>query len=100
MVNHKMVRYMKLLVICVAVAGLPGCTEPPTRFPVAGTVTIDGKPLPTGSIQFVPANGRPVAGKILSDGSFRLDVQRMPFKLDKKQVLTLGTLHRKRFDPG
>ena len=59
--------------ICLlAIASLVGCSEAPTRFPVAGTVLIDGKPLPTGSIQFVPAEGRPVAGKILSDGSFRL----------------------------
>ncbi|MGI9429120.1 MAG: hypothetical protein ACR2NM_10710 [Bythopirellula sp.] len=42
------------------------------RFPVAGTVLIDGKPLSSGSIQFVPKDGRPVGGKISGDGSFRL----------------------------
>lgn len=50
-----------------------GCSEPPpTRFPVAGKVVIDGQPLTSGSIQFVPEGGRPFAGKIQEDGSFRL----------------------------
>lgn len=51
---------------------LSGCSEQPTRFPVAGKVLIDGEPVPTGSIQFVPEGGRPFASKISSNGAFRL----------------------------
>jgi len=56
-----------VIVVCVC-----GCGEQQTRLPVAGRVLIDGEPLTTGSIQFVPETGRPFASKILEDGSFRL----------------------------
>jgi hypothetical protein len=52
---------------------LTGCTaEQEKRFPVAGKVFIDGQPVSTGAIQFVPEEGRPFASKIGEDGSFRL----------------------------
>lgn len=44
----------------------------PERVPVAGIVTIDGEPLATGTIRFVPEIGRPASSTILSDGSFVL----------------------------
>ena len=62
----------KAMVCCLTVISISGCAEEPTRFPVAGTVLIDGEPLTTGSIQFVPEGGRPAASKIGEDGSFRL----------------------------
>ena len=49
-----------------------GCIEQQVLFPVAGTVLIDGQPLPMGSIQFVPESGRPFASKIRPDGTFKL----------------------------
>jgi hypothetical protein len=50
-----------------------GCGDGrPTRVPVSGTVLIDGQPLGRGNIKFVPADGRPSAGKIAADGSFTL----------------------------
>lgn len=63
---------MLMLLVCAIGASIVGCSEPITQFPVSGTVIIDGKPLSTGSIQFVPTDGRPIGGKINSDGSFRL----------------------------
>jgi hypothetical protein len=49
-----------------------GCDNRPTRVPVSGVVTIDGKPLDRGNIKFVPKNGRPSAGSIEPDGRFSL----------------------------
>lgn len=60
------------LVLCVAIGLLSGCSEQPTRYPVAGRILIDGQPVPKGSIQFVPEKGRPFAGKIDENGTFRL----------------------------
>jgi hypothetical protein len=51
---------------------LAGCDDRPTRVPVSGIVIIDGRPLDRGNIKFVPANGRPSAGKISEDGRFTL----------------------------
>jgi hypothetical protein len=57
------------LAVCVA---LGGCDRRPERVPVAGVVLIDGEPLKSGNIKFVPQNGRPSAGKIGADGHFNL----------------------------
>jgi hypothetical protein len=62
------VRILILLLLAVSV----GCDNRPTRVPVSGMVTIDGKPLERGNIKFVPKNGRPSAGSIGSDGRFTL----------------------------
>ena len=57
---------------CALLVGACGCAEKQELLPVAGTVLIDGQPLPMGSIQFVPESGRPFASKIRPDGTFRL----------------------------
>lgn len=52
---------------------LSGCgPAAPDLFPVAGTVTLAGKPLPTGSVQFIATGLRPAYGQIGSDGKFKL----------------------------
>ncbi len=54
-------------------ASATGCSDGrPERVPVAGIVLIDGKPLTSGNIKFVPKSGRPSAGKIGADGRFSL----------------------------
>lgn len=58
--------------LSVVLALMIGCSKQPTRYPVAGKVLIDGQPVPKGSIQFVPEKGRPFAGKINENGTFRL----------------------------
>jgi len=42
------------------------------RVPVAGRVLIDGQPLTSGTIRFVPESGRPASSAIMADGSFDL----------------------------
>jgi hypothetical protein len=62
----------KLIGLSALVVTLWGCGQQPTRYPVAGQVLIDGEPLPTGTIRFVPDTGRPATGEIGFDGTFAL----------------------------
>lgn len=61
--------------------GLAGCGESSGRPPlgrVSGTVTYNGKPVTSGSVNFTPVSGRggdsgqPAIGQIESDGSYTL----------------------------
>jgi hypothetical protein len=50
-----------------------GCGDgKPTRVPVSGTVLIDGKPLASGAIQFVPEGARSSGSVIDNQGHFIL----------------------------
>ncbi len=52
---------------------LLGCgDERPNRVPVSGQVLIDGQPVTSGYIRFIPKNARPSGGKIGTDGKFTL----------------------------
>jgi hypothetical protein len=52
---------------------LAGCGESDSKTGyVHGIVRLDGKPLTTGTVRFVPASGRAATGKIQSDGTFTL----------------------------
>lgn len=55
-------------------AGCSGKDEGPKLYPVTGTVTLNGKPLQSGSIVLDPKDGKgkPVGGGI-ENGSFTLD---------------------------
>jgi hypothetical protein len=56
-----------------SVVATSGCGDGhPERVPVAGIVLIEGQPLTSGNIKFVPKNGRPSASKIGPDGHFNL----------------------------
>lgn len=44
----------------------------PKTATVQGKVTYKGKPVHTGTINFVPANGTSATGQIAADGSYRL----------------------------
>ena len=75
------------LILCAIT--LTGCfggsAEYIERAAISGTVTFVGKPLPEGSIQFVPdvdAAGKPVRGKmaqaLIKDGSYSLSAEEGP----------------------
>ena len=52
---------------------LVGCgPAKPELFPVSGTVKLNGKPLTTGSVQFIGQGLRPASGQINADGTFKL----------------------------
>jgi hypothetical protein len=61
-----------LYVVIGIVACLAGCGEGPS-YPaarVAGEITIDGEPLPTGYIQFTPQEKGPTVGAPIVDGQY------------------------------
>ena len=66
---------------------LLGCDGKPSTYPVSGTVTFDGDPLPDGDILFVDADNKvgPDAGKI-KDGKFECKA-----KAGKKNVQIRAT---------
>ena len=62
-----------LAALCVFVVLVAGCSDGrPKRVPVSGQVLIDGKPLTSGAVRFIPSSGRPSVGSIDSDGKFTL----------------------------
>ena len=64
---------VSILICAAALVTLAGCGDGrPTRVAVSGKVLIDGEPLTTGIVQFVPDNTRPAAGKLDSEGRFSL----------------------------
>lgn len=66
--RHKTRSAVGKLLILSLLTGLVGCGDGrPTRVPVSGKVTIDGKPLKVGSVKFFPAEGGRQAGAGLSE---------------------------------
>jgi len=59
------------LALILAVAGCSGDPDMVAAVPASGTVTFKGKPLETGTVQFVPTKGRGAVGTI-KDGKFTL----------------------------
>jgi hypothetical protein len=67
------VTLFKVSIVAVALTFVFGCSDgPPTRVPVSGRVTIDGKPLTHGYVRFAPADTRASSGSLDSQGHFTL----------------------------
>jgi hypothetical protein len=49
-----------------------GCGHDDGIVDVEGRVTLDGKPLPLATVEFIPATGRPSAAKTNEDGHYSL----------------------------
>ena len=66
-------KYFPLLLIIV-IFGCNSATSGPTRYPVSGTVTYGGKPVPKGSVTFEPdlaaGNSGPGGGAAIEDGHY------------------------------
>jgi len=59
--------------VAVVLLASAGCGDGrPERVKVSGQVLIDGKPLTTGNIKFVPEGARPSAGTLDENGQFTL----------------------------
>lgn len=60
-------------IVAIALLLLAGCGGHDLETArVTGTITLDGKPLPHGTITFTPKKGRSAIGTIQADGSFTL----------------------------
>ena len=65
-------RTWRCIVVPVAIAAIAGCSQDSKFGRVHGVVRLDGKPLATGTVRFVPDAGRGASGTIQQDGSFVL----------------------------
>jgi hypothetical protein len=61
-----------ILCCCILIVG---CTKKSNRGTVSGTVTLDGEPLKSGVIRFVPADGQTAtADSAITDGKYSASV--------------------------
>ncbi len=73
-----------------------GCGAPP-RAKVHGTVTLDGKPIKDGSIEFFPIDGKgQTAGVAIRDGAYSADASVGEMKVSIRAVEVVG--QRKAYD--
>ncbi|MFO0950537.1 MAG: hypothetical protein U0835_05170 [Isosphaeraceae bacterium] len=75
--SHLLRSRSALAAAVLALAALaPGCGSEPADFPrepVAGTITLDGRPLDEGLITFTPTDKpEPVVSAVVTDGAFTL----------------------------
>jgi len=105
---------MRLIVLSLLVVGLAlsvGCSDgtvaPPSKAPVGGTVTLDGKPMPAGEVRFNQV-GQPAVTLPVKDGAFsgeafvgdnRVDVvwekEGPPHPMDPNQKLMVNAVDGK-----
>jgi hypothetical protein len=75
-INHSLQKILRASLALLAVIFL-GCgrSQGPSRAPVAGLVTLNGVPLKSGVVRFIPAGKSkgPAAVAIVEDGEFELD---------------------------
>lgn len=77
-----MTRFIRAAAVAFSATMLAGCGEGTDGLPhqaVSGTVTLDGQPLGSGSIVFVPAGGAgtPTGGQV-KDGAFTIPAREGP----------------------
>jgi hypothetical protein len=62
-------------IVFAAVLFCAGCNSGSSKVKVHGKVTLDGQPVPTGSIAFIPTDGKgQTAGGIIKDGTYQAEV--------------------------
>ena len=87
--------------LLAALATLPGCgadkPKPAPSETLTGTVRLDGKLLPYGSVTFHPKEGRPLKAIIQLDGTYRL---RKPPAGEVKVVVHTGPAPKGMAAPG
>jgi hypothetical protein len=67
-----------VIVVGMLIFGSVGCknSDELETSPVSGRVTLDGAPVSTGTVTFVPSRGRAAKGEIKQDGRFVLSTYR------------------------
>jgi hypothetical protein len=60
--------------VLLSLSMISGCGGPQDRAEVSGTVRLNGQPLPTGAISFVPTEGTtgPSSGALIADGAYHI----------------------------
>lgn len=91
----RVLRTLPALALGLAFLG-GGCGEPP-RAKVHGTVTLDGKPIKDGSIEFFPIDGKgQTAGVAIRVGRYSVDASVGEMKVSIRAVEVVG--RRKAYD--
>ncbi len=68
-------RTLRRITLFAAFAAAIGCASDPGKGVVRGTVTLDGQPLKSGLIRFIPVDGQtPTAEATITDGEFNAQV--------------------------
>lgn len=72
--------YLMLLLAVLAAGGCGPGDAGPARYPVSGTVTLEGQPLASGAIHFVPTDAKQgaLAAATVKDGKFGLTAEGGP----------------------
>ncbi|MBN9118596.1 MAG: hypothetical protein J0I06_05490 [Planctomycetes bacterium] len=83
-------RHSFLAALALGLGAVVGCGGPPKAH-VKGTVTIDGKPLADGVIEFFPVGGSgQSAGTAIKDGAYELDASVGEMKVSVHGVEVIG----------
>lgn len=62
-------------IFVLVLASAWGCTTPDETTRVSGQVTVSGKVLPGGAVNFFPSDGgRPLAGAVDEDGTYQVEL--------------------------
>jgi len=79
-----------LTLVCGAIVLLAGCGGGPNAS-ITGNVTLDGQPLPTGTIDFIPADGNtPTASALIENGTYTLDLFAGPKQVKIHSIKVVG----------
>ena len=87
MISHRPMRFLLAPSLALAVIGCSRSRDDLPREPVAGTVTMDGKPLPEGTIQFYPT-GDPSKTAVVGENA---EIKEGNFSLPREDGLVPGT---------
>jgi len=75
MASRMKLQIVWLLGFCAVSLAASGCSSDSGKGAILGTVTVDGLPLKSGLIRFVPVDGRtPTAEATIMDGEFSAEV--------------------------
>ena len=81
-----MTRKLLVLCFCIALTATFGCDGAKGRVAVSGVITVNGEPVPIGSINFAPIEGTqgPSGGAKIENGAYTLPAKRgvMPGKYE------------------
>lgn len=85
--------------LTAALLTLVGCGDGSKSGEVSGTVQFDGTPVETGSISFVPADGKsPTAGGLIENGKYT--VSKVPVGVSKVSISGSKVIGQKEVYPG
>jgi hypothetical protein len=85
------------LIVAALLATALGCSTGPAVATVNGTVTLDGKPLKEGTVNFIPLSENvPVAGEPIKDGKFTATVPVAKMRVEIHANKVIG--QRKAYD--